>query len=592
MCGIFAVIGEHGVTQIYHRLRHRGPDNTVIRELHLKDGTPVTLGFHRLAIMDTSCAGDQPLCSPDYPGVYVICNGEIYNWRELAREGGFTMRSSCDCEVILHMYNRMSFDRLVSMLDGYFSIILVDCNESRVYAARDIQGVRPLYSGRLPLGSLALASEMKALAHIADDVAQINPRTIYTISGNPLYLNIPCHQNARVRIETTVLPPISPHMYIGDSGDRVRGTHDATQVQPAWMRTHVNIVNQIAQSGIQQEFITDAIEATATLRNLVIKAVTKRCNADRPMACMLSGGLDSSLVAAIAARHLREVAAAKGVAPTKLRTFSIGFGDTADLHYAKVVANHIGSEHTTVKLTEADFLAAVEDVIGHIESYDITSVRASVGHYLLCKYIRENTDCKVVFVGDYSDEMFGSYQYAKVCDDPVEFYYDNVKLVNNIHFFDALRSDRCASANGLEVRVPFADLALMRYVMRLHPVIKMHHDKCEKWILREAFRDMLPNTVLYRPKCAFSDGVSDKTRSWSAVITEHVNSFVSEDEFREFASRHAYLTPPTREAFWYREVYESHYPDMQCIPYFWMPNPKWVPNATDPSARTLEVNKE
>ncbi len=511
------------------KLRHRGPDRSALVNTPLTYGSmyDVIMGFHRLAVMDISVAGMQPMSLPEYPGVTVVCNGEIYNWRELATEYGYTLRSECDVETILHLYSRLGFSNMMSRLDGYYALVLHDALAGRVYAARDPQGSRPLFTGTIVDGGFAFASEAKSLVGICTEIEQM-----------------------------------SPDCYM------IRDTNGE-----ALIRRREEPINT---------FSTDIAVIKESIRDVFTKAVNKRASPQRPIACLLSGGLDSSLVAALLMRQLG-----------RLRTFSVGFSDTADLRYAREVAAYIGSDHTELLLTEEDFLRAIPAVIDAIESYDITSVRASVGNYLVCRHIGVNTDCRVVFNGDYSDEIFMSYQYASRCTDSGEFLEENRKLVREIHHFDSLRSDRCAAKWGLECRTPFADLEFMKLVMTISPDIKMHHNKIEKWILREAFAgiSLIPNSVLWRPKCAFSDGVSAKSRPWYKIIQEHADDLVTDYEFYVGVSRFAIHTPTTKESYWYRTLYDKKYRDVKCIPHFWMPNPKWT-SSTDPSARSLSFNKE
>jgi asparagine synthase (glutamine-hydrolysing) len=320
------------------------------------------------------------------------------------------------------------------------------------------------------------------------------------------------------------------------------------------------------------------------LRTLFERAVTKRIQADRPIACLLSGGLDSSLVAAVLSRELKKTG-------RRLKTFAIGFSETADIRYARLVARHIDSDHTEILTTEEEFLQAIPEVVRCIESYDTTSVRASVGNYLVAKAVRKLSDCKVLFNGDYSDELFMSYQYAKLAPSADAFLAENRKLMREIYLYDSLRSDRCIAGWGLEARTPFADQDLVDYVMAVHPHLKMHTpQRREKYILRKAFEGtgLLPDTVLWRPKEAFSDGVSGRERSWKDVIREHVEK-LSIDTTKKYDV----CQPVLPESYWYRELFTSFYGPVTPIPHFWMPNPEWVgADVVDPSARVLSVYQQ
>ena len=325
-------------------------------------------------------------------------------------------------------------------------------------------------------------------------------------------------------------------------------------------------------------------EICSNVNRLLTEAVDKRLMSDRPIGCLLSGGLDSSLIAALVARNYQ---------PGTLETFSIGIKGSTDLYYAKMVADHIQTKHHHIELTEQDFLDAIEEVIYNIESYDTTSVRASVGNYLVSKYIKENTECIVIYNGDGSDEVCGSYLYLKNAPNDQEFHDECTKLLKEIHCFDVLRSDRCVSENGLEPRTPFLDKSFVNYYMSINPSLRTSKDRMEKFILRESFNGtgLLPDEVLWRQKEAFSDGVSGKEKSWYEIIQEMVDQKISDEEFKQFQETHLHNTPQLKESMYYRQIFEKYYGDKHSniIPHFWMP--KWNGNIVDPSARVLSVYK-
>ena len=318
------------------------------------------------------------------------------------------------------------------------------------------------------------------------------------------------------------------------------------------------------------------------VRQLLTEAVDKRLMSDRPIGCLLSGGLDSSLIAALVARNYE---------PGTLETFSIGLKGSTDLYFAKKVAEHIKTKHHHIELEESDFLNAIEEVIYAIESYDTTTVRASVGNYLVSKYIKENTDCTVIYNGDGSDEVCGSYLYLKNAPDPESFHNECKKLLREIHCFDVLRSDRCVSENGLEPRTPFLDKAFVNYYMSIEPRLRMSDSRMEKYILRQSFNNtnLLPDDVLWRQKEAFSDGVSGKEKSWFEVIQDMVESKISDQQFESFKDSHPFNTPLLKESMFYRMIFEKHFGDKHAnvIPHFWMP--QWCGEQIDPSARVLSV---
>jgi asparagine synthase (glutamine-hydrolysing) len=330
--------------------------------------------------------------------------------------------------------------------------------------------------------------------------------------------------------------------------------------------------------------------AAAATRNAWVAAVKKRMMMERPVAVLLSGGLDSSLVASLVAKELRDA----GKPP--LKTFSIGMAGSSDLRYAKMVADWIGSDHREVLVTPKEMFEAISPVIFHIESYDTTTVRASVGNWLVSKAVKEHSDCKVVFNGDGSDEIWGSYLYFYAAPSPKDYEDEVLRLLREIHTFDVLRSDRSISSNGLEPRTPFLDKAFVQTVLSIPLNYRMPFLKgnCEKWLLRKAFDngETLPPEVLWRRKEAFSDGVSGTEKSWFQNIQEMVVDRVPADWSEIAVKKYPVNTPTTAEMFYYRSCFEGFFAgnhSLVTVPHFWMP--KWL-NATDPSARTLNIYHE
>jgi asparagine synthase (glutamine-hydrolysing) len=341
-------------------------------------------------------------------------------------------------------------------------------------------------------------------------------------------------------------------------------------------------------------------------------AVEKRCvTTERPVACLLSGGLDSSLITALVCEYNN-----KQGKPMP-ETYSIGLAESEDLKYAQIVASYLGTRHTAIIVTEQDFIDAIPEVIYCIESYDTTTVRASIGNWLLGKYIAANSDAKVIFNGDGSDELTGGYLYMKKAPDMIEFDKECRRLLKDIYMFDVLRSDKSISSHGLEPRTPFLDRTWVQFYMSIPPQKRFDPSKCEKWLLRTAFsakyymneegNPLLPYNILWRKKEAFSDGVTSNTRSLFQIIQEHCENQFLETDSKEYAyirkspeiyervakvhtemkgvSQH--LPPKTAEQFYYRKVFERAYPGQgRIIPYFWMP--KYV-EANDASARTLAL---
>jgi len=336
-----------------------------------------------------------------------------------------------------------------------------------------------------------------------------------------------------------------------------------------------------------------------------IESIKKRVlgTCDRPIACLLSGGLDSSLVASIVNKLIKD-----NIKPNqvyKLKTFSIGLPNSEDLHYAKIVANHLESDHNEIVVSEDDLFNAIPEVIKTIESYDTTTIRASVGNYLVSKYIKENSDCKVIFNGDGADELMGGYLYFKKSPNAFEFDKECKRLLQDIHMFDVLRSDKSISSHGLEPRTPFLDRQWVEFYLSISRDLRYTTtiNNCEKYLIRKAFSEimpeLLPENILWRTKEAFSDGVSKQTKSWFEIIQNHIKYNVYDHITEEVQENiinnmnpYKFNKPETLEQLHYREIFGKHFRSASCqriIPYFWMP--KYV-KAKDASARSLNIYKE
>lgn len=336
---------------------------------------------------------------------------------------------------------------------------------------------------------------------------------------------------------------------------------------------------------IQYSFITDVESKHTRMRDveknihsLLVEGVRKRLDSDAPIGFLLSGGLDSSLVCSIATKILKK----------PIETFAIGMEkDAIDLKYAKEVADYLKTNHHEVIITRDDVISSLEEVIYNLATYDITTIRASVGMYLLCKYIHENTDIKVLLTGEISDELFG-YKYTDYAPNPEEFQKESKKRIDEIHMYDVLRADRCISSNSLEARVPFGDLAFVKYVMEIDPKIKMNRYNKGKYLLRKAFEgDYLPKDILYREKVAFSDAVG---HSLVEDIKEFAEDYYTDEEFEINRKKYTFAQPFTKESLMYREIFEKYYPGQaHMIKDFWMPNKSWKGcDVDDPSARFLK----
>ena len=321
----------------------------------------------------------------------------------------------------------------------------------------------------------------------------------------------------------------------------------------------------------------DLDEVCAGIRERLVAGVEKRLDSDAPPGFLLSGGLDSSLVCAIGAKILKK----------PIRTFAIGMrADAIDLKYARQAAEYIGSDHTEVYMTEEDVLGALEEVIAALGTFDITTIRASMGMYLLCRYIHRSTDVRVLLTGEISDELFG-YKYTDFAPSAAEFQRESQKRVRELHMYDVLRADRCISANSMEARVPFGDLEFVRYVMGINPALKMNTYGKGKYLLRRAFEgDLLPDGILWREKAAFSDAVGHSMVDDLKAYAERVYG----DDWRARAEKYAcHAKPFTKESLLYREIFEKYYPGQAgMVADFWMPNRAWEGcDVNDPSARVL-----
>lgn len=492
----------------------RGPDDSRV----IDTGKGI-MGFHRLAIMGLHPEGMQPF---ELGGSYVVCNGEIYGFEKLKKElqaKGYTFESESDCEILLPLYKEYGTD-MFAMLDAEFACIIFDGETQEYIAARDPIGIRPLYYGYEKSGDILFASEAKNLVGITDKIMPFPPGHYYKNGGFICYCDI-------AKVETVC----------DDDLETVcRNIHDK-----------------------------------------LVAGVEKRLVADAKVGFLLSGGLDSSLVCAVAAKKSRE----------PIKTFAIGMSEDAiDLKYAKQVADYIGSEHKEIIITKDDVLNSLEQVVYLLGTFDITTIRASMGMYLICKAIHEQTDIRVLLTGEISDELFG-YKYTDFAPDAQAFQAEAQKRIRELHMYDVLRADRCISVNSLEARVPFGDLDFVKYVMSVDPEKKLNTYGKGKYLLRHAFEgDYLPDEILWREKAAFSDAVG---HSMVDYLKEYAETRCTDEEFEEKRKQYSHAQPFTKESLLYRELFEKYYPGQaEMIVDFWMPNKEWEGcNVNDPSARVL-----
>ena len=513
----------------------RGPDDS--RIIPLKDGI---MGFHRLAIMGLHPEGMQPF---ERDGSYVVCNGELYGFKaqrdELIKKG-YTFESDSDCEILLPLYFEYGTD-MFKMLDAEYACVIYDGRTGEFIAARDPIGIRPLYYGYDDKGSIVFASEPKNLTGICDKIMPFPPGHYYKQGQFICYNDISKPQGRTSNVAGLLIhhdPEVDGEVYLKDDLETViKNIHDK-----------------------------------------LVKGVEKRLVADAKVGFLLSGGLDSSLVCAIAAQK----------SDKPIRTFAIGMTEDAiDLKYAKQVADFIGSEHTEVYMTPEQVISSLEDVIHLLGTYDITTIRASMGMYLVCKAIHETTDIRVLLTGEISDELFG-YKYTDFAPSAKEFQKEAEKRIYELHMYDVLRADRCISVNSLEARVPFGDLDFVKYVMSVDPELKMNKYGKGKYLLRKAFDngEYLPDEILWREKAAFSDAVG---HSMVDYLKEYAEKQISDEEFERECKKYTHATPFTKESLLYRQIFEKYYPGQsEMVVDFWMPNKNWEGcNVNDPSARVL-----
>jgi len=479
------------------RQRHRGPDWS---GLYVHD--QAIIAHERLAIVGID-SGAQPLLSPGGDQVLGV-NGEIYNHRELRREvAGYDFQTDSDCEVILALYREHGTDFL-DKLNGIYAFVLWDAAEGRYLIARDPIGVMPLYFGRDDDGILWVASEMKA----------IEPRCS-TVQA---------------------FPP--GHLLDSDDGELRRW------YQPIWRDV---------------EQATTPADAEA-LRRALEAAVHRQLMCDVPYGVLLSGGLDSSLVAALARRFAERRIESDDTEAAwwpRLHSFAVGLEGSPDLAAARIAAAAIGTQHHEFHYTIQEGIDALDDVIRHIETFDVTTVRASTPMFLLARRIKA-MGIKMVLSGEGADEIFGGYLYFHKAPDARAFHEETVRKIDKLHLYDCLRANKSMAAWGVEARVPFLDLEFLETAMRIDPAAKMAGPgRPEKRILREAGAGLLPDEILWRQKEQFSDGVG---YGWIDALKDHAEAQVSDRQLRDAEQRFPLNPPTTKEQYLYRRIFEQHFP--------------------------------
>ncbi|MEM9554547.1 MAG: asparagine synthase B [Acidobacteriota bacterium] len=497
------------------RMRHRGPDWSGVYQ---DDGA--LLAHERLAIVDP-VGGAQPLRSADGRLVLAV-NGEIYNHRELRqRLAGYDYQTGSDCEVILALYAERGPEAAAQWLEelnGIFAFVLWDVEQGRYLVARDPIGVIPLYWGRDRLGQRVVASEMKALFDVCPSYELFPPGHVYdsalgqTAAGDP-------------------------------AEDRPRRYY-----RPAWRE------REAAREEADPSHLRAALDA----------AVKRQLMSDVPYGVLLSGGLDSSIIAALAERHRRlriEADDREEAWWPRLHTFSTGLEGSPDLAAARRVAEHLGSAHHELTYTVQEGIDALYDVIRHIETYDVTTIRASTPMFLMARRIRA-MGIKMVLSGEGADEVFGGYLYFHKAPNADEFHAETVRKLFDLHYYDCLRANKSMAAWGVEARVPFLDRGFLEVAMALDARHKMTVDdngtpRMEKHILRQAFEDLLPDDVVWRQKEQFSDGVG---YSWIDSLRALADEEISERQVEHAVHRFPINPPQSKEAFFYREIFERLFP--------------------------------
>jgi asparagine synthase (glutamine-hydrolysing) len=534
MCGIYflGVNSDFNYSEVvknFQKIKHRGPDQSVIENFE-KDDWKFFIGFHRLAIIGIE-NGRQPFF---IDGIYLICNGEIFNHRDLVKRYNLKLKSNSDCEVIIHLY-KLYGEKVLDMLDGDFAFILFDTNVGEIVFARDIIGVRPLFYEKNNNG-IQIGSELKSLS--SEKAVEVLPGYIYRYNIKKLNLN---------------------------------------------MRIYKNLVDETRKN------LTFVL---AEIKRLLTLSVHKRLESERDIGFLLSGGLDSSLVLSIASEILPE---------KQFHAFSIGnLNDISpDIQNSKTVVNYLNIKysdkmkgkdkivHHIVNFDYKKALKNLQEVIYYTETFDITTIRASTPMWILCKYIKENTDIKVLYSGEGSDELFGGYLYFYYAPGDIQFEIETRKIVDELYMYDVCRADRSVSSNGLELRVPFLDKEFVKYVLNISGSIRrpIKDFRMEKWVLRESFKGYLPESILWLQKAAFSDNAG---YGWKDMVRKYCEEKIKKFDISSISK--SFSSNP--EEIHHRLIFQSFFGKHSGnISHLWLPNKEWIDTGSEPSARVLEVHK-
>ena len=508
MCGIFLYaskcIDEKKLHEQSELISHRGPDNSISFNVKIDDFI-FYLKFHRLSINGMTDKSNQPLSKKNY---ILMCNGEIYNYRQLAKKYNVKLETQSDCEIIIDLYDKLGIS-MVDKLDGVFSFSLIDINKRELIIGHDPFGIRSLYVG-YDNKCFGLSSELKSLNEITGNIELYKSGSISIIPFENLFNK----------------PLIKPYYNF----------------------------NYPIDESFEEYFIIEQIKMKLE------KSVEKRLIGEREFGCLLSGGLDSSIIASILCRL-------KG--SKNIKTFSIGFKDSPDILYSRKVSKFLKTDHTEVLIEPQDVFNVLEECIYQIESHDVTTIRASVSMFLLSKFIKKNTNVKIIFSGEGSDEASGSYLYFHNSPDKQSFQNECIRLLKDVHIFDALRGDKTTSGCGLEIRVPFFDKDFIKFYMSIDPQKKMPRNGHEKYLLRKSFENDLPEEIVWRRKDGFSDGVSK--------IDKPLYKLINEFTLKKY---------DMVENVYYNLIFDKYYKNQRhTIPYQWLP--KWSGDILNPSGRLI-----
>ena len=546
MCGIVCAFDlkdtsdsiRPNILKMVKKVRHRGPDWSGIYS-----SKNAVMAHERLAIVDPT-SGKQPILSDDNTKAIAV-NGEIYNHLELRDNFAkdYKFRTDSDCEIILALYKKNKYDFL-NQLNGIFAFALYDSDNDTYFIARDHMGIIPLYIGWDEKGTLYVASELKSLEGVCSKIE--------------------------------LFPP--GHYLESNKEDYVKWYN------PEWVKFNN---------------VSDAKTSISELHDSLSSAVKRQLMSDVPYGVLLSGGLDSSITSALAKRFSSkriESGDTQDAWWPQLHSFSVGLEGSPDLKAAKVVSDHIGTIHHEIIFTIQEGIDALRDVIYHLETYDITTVRASTPMYLMARAIK-SLGIKMVLSGEGADELFGGYLYFHKAPSAEEFHNETVRKLNKLHQYDCLRANKALAAWGIEGRVPFLDKEFIEVAMNINPKDKMiNKDRIEKWVIRKAFEEYLPDEVLWRQKEQFSDGVG---YSWIDSLKDLVSKEITDEQMESASKKYPINPPQNKEEYYYRRIFEEHFPSdaaaksVPSVPSVACSSPealKWdesFKNQNDPSGRAI-----